>query len=179
MERSRTIDEIRKVLSVIITAFIITTLIPVALGLILSVPVPEVLGLISSTFLLQANAAFVGVWLGLNALFILLVMTLVEIGIVLGIYGILDAFAERSKRIRRLISSTERKMERYPILSRYGAVTLIFLPMLPVLDLYSSVIIGWLLRWNRIQSIFFVTLGWILVTGLLLLVAHGIIRLFF
>ena len=70
-------------------------------------------------------------------------------------------------------------MARYPVLHRYGAVTLIILPMLPVIGLYSSVVIGWLLRWNKLQSIFFVTLGWILVTGFLLLVALGFVRVVF
>ncbi len=179
MESSRVIDGIRKGFRAIAIAFVVATLIPVVLGLLLSVPVGRVLSLIATTLILQANAAFVGLSLGLNPLFILVVMTLTEVGIVLAIYEILDVFAETSERVRRFTKSTEAKMEKYPILHRYGAATLIILPMLPVIGLYSSVVIGWLLRWNKLQSIFFVTLGWVLVTGFLLLVALGFIRAIF
>lgn len=181
MDRSKAIDGIRKGFRAIAIAFVVATLIPVLLGLLLSVPTPpRVFSLIVSTLLLQANAAFVGMGgLGLHPAFILAVMTFVELGIVLALYEILDVFAEQSERVRRFTKSTEAKMERYPILQRYGAVTLIILPMLPVIGLYSSVVIGWLLRWNKLQSVFFVTLGWILVTGFLLLVALGFVRVVF
>jgi len=160
-------------------AFVIATLIPVLLALALSVPTGRVLSLIVATLLLQANAAFVGLSLGLNPIFVLVVMIFVELGIVLAIYEILDVFAETSERVQSFTKSTEEKMARYPILHRYGAVTLIVLPALPVIGLYSSVVIGWLLRWNKLQSIFFVTLGWILVTVFLLLVALGLVRVVF
>lgn len=179
MDRSRFIDGIRKGFRAIAIAFVVATLIPVLLGITLSVPTGRVFSLIVSTLLLQANAAFVGLSLGLHSAFVLVVMTLVEIGIVLAIYEILDAFAEQLERVKRFTKSTEEKMARYPILHKYGAVTLIILPMLPVIGLYSSVVIGWLLRWNKLHSVFFVTLGWILVTGFLLLVALGFVRVVF
>ena len=179
MDRSGVIDGIRRGARAIAIAFVASTLIPVLLGLLLSVPIGRVFSLIISTLLLQANAAFAGVGLGLNPVFILAVMISVELGIVLAIYEILDAFAEQSERVGRFTKSTEEKMARYPILHKYGAVTLIILPMLPVIGLYSSVVIGWLLRWNKFQSIFFVTLGWVLVTGFLLLVALGFVQLIF
>lgn len=179
MDRSKAIDGIRKGFRAIAIAFVFATLIPVLLGLALSVPVGRVFSLIFSTLLLQANAAFVGLSLGLNPLFILVVMTFVELGIVLAIYEILDVFAETSERVRRFTKSTEEKMARYPILHKYGAATLIILPMLPVIGLYSSVVIGWLLRWNKLQSVFFVTLGWVLITGFLLLVALGLVQVVF
>lgn len=179
MGESKVINGIRKGFKAIVIAFVVATLIPVLLGLILSVPTGRVFSLIISTLVLQANAVFVGMGLDLNPLFILIVMTLVELGIVLAIYEILDAFAEQSERVKRFTKSTEEKMARYPILHKYGAATLIILPMLPVIGLYSSVVIGWLLRWNKFQSIFFVTLGWVIVTSFLLLVALGFLQVIF
>ncbi len=179
MDRSRAIDGIRRGFRAIAIAFIFATLVPVLLGLALSVPIGRVFSLIISTLLLQANAAFVGVGFGLSPVFILVVMTSVEFGIVLAIYETLDAFAEQSERVQRFTKSTEEKMARYPILHKYGAVTLIVLPALPVIGLYSSVVIGWLLRWNKLQSLFFVTLGWVLITVFLLLVALGFVRVVF
>jgi len=179
MDTSSAIDGIRRGFRAIAIAFVIVTLIPLLLGLLFSVPTARVFSLIISTLLLQANAVFVGVGFGLHPAFILTVMTLVEVGIVLAIYEILDTFAGQSERVRRFTKNTEEKMKRYPILHRYGAVTLIVLPMLPVIGLYSSVVIGWLLRWKKVPSVFFVTLGWVLVTGFLLLVALGFVRVIF
>lgn len=179
MDRSKAIDGIRKGFRAIAIAFVVATLIPLLLGVALSVPIGRVLSLIVATLLLQANAAFVGVGFGLHPVFILVAMTFVELGIVLAIYEILDTFAEQSERVRRFTKSTEEKMERYPILHKYGAATLIILPALPVIGLYSSIVIGWLLRWNKAQSVFFVTLGWVLVTVFLLLVALGFVQLIF
>ncbi len=179
MERSKAIDGIRRGFRAIAIAFVFATLIPLLLGLALSVPIGRVFSLIISTLLLQANAAFVGVGFGLNPVFILVVMTAVELGIVLAIYEILDTFAEQSERVQRFTKSTEEKMKKYPLLWKYGAATLIVLPALPVIGLYSSVVIGWLLRWNKLQSLFFVTLGWVLITSFLLLVALGFVQLIF
>ncbi|WP_332449768.1 hypothetical protein [Methanoculleus sp.] len=179
MDTSSTIDAVRRGFRAIAIAFVIVTLIPLLLGFLFSVPTARVLSLIVSTLLLQANAVFVGVGFGLHPGFILAVMTLVEVGIVLAIYEILDVFAGQSKRVQRFTKSTEEKMKRYPILHRYGAATLIVLPMLPVIGLYSSVVIGWLLRWKKVPSIFFITLGWVLVSGFLLLVALGFVRVVF
>jgi uncharacterized membrane protein len=179
MDASSTINAVRRGFRAIAIAFVIVTLIPLLLGLLFSVPTARVFSLIVSTLLLQANAVFVGVGFGLHPVFILVVMTLVEVGIVLAIYEILDTFAEQSERVQRFTKSTEEKMKKYPILHRYGAATLIVLPMLPVIGLYSSVVIGWLLRWGRVPSVFFVTLGWVLVTGFLLLAALGFVRLIF
>ncbi|MDK2988828.1 MAG: hypothetical protein PWR16_357 [Methanoculleus sp.] len=179
MDRSKAIDGIRRGFRAIAIAFVVATLIPLLLGLALSVPTGRVLGLIVSTLLLQANVTFVGLGFGLNPVFVLVVMTFVELGVVLAIYEILDVFAEQSERVRRFTKNTEEKMKKYPVLWKYGAVTLIALPALPVIGLYSSVVIGWLLRWNKLQSLFFVTLGWILVTTFLLLVALGFVQLIF
>ncbi len=179
MDIARVIDGIRKGFRAIAIAFVLATLIPLLLGIALSVPTGRVLSLIVSTLLLQANAAFVGLGFGLNPLFVLVVMTFVELGIVLAIYEILDTFAEQSERVQRFTKNTEEKMAKYPILHKYGAATLIVLPMLPVIGLYSSVVIGWLLRWNKVQSVFFVTLGWVLITGFLLLAALGFLQVIF
>jgi len=179
MDIARVIDGIRKGFRAIAIAFVLATLIPLLLGIALSVPTGRVLSLIVSTLLLQANAAFVGLGFGLNPLFVLVVMTFVELGIVLAIYEILDTFAEQSERVQRFTKNTEEKMAKYPILHKYGAATIIVVPMLPVIGLYSSVVIGWLLRWNKVQSVFFVTLGWVLITGFLLLAALGFLQVIF
>ena len=158
---------------------ILVTLLPLVLGLVLGIPAARVLGLISSTIVLQANAVFVGVGMGIHPAVVLLIMTLVEVGVVLAIYSICDAFALQSARVRGMLERTEEKIQKVPLLARYGAVTLVVLPAMPIIGLYSSTVISWVLGWNRMLSLIFITIGWVAVTAFLLLVALGFVQVLF
>lgn len=162
-----------------LTALVLfAVLLPLVLGFFLGIPMARVFGLISSTFVLQSNAAFVGVGMGIHPIAILVIMTLVEIGAVLAIYLICDAFALQSARVRDILRRTEEKMQKVPFLAKYGAVTLVVLPAMPVIGLYSSSVISWILRWDRMQSLLFITIGWVAVTTFLLSIALGVVHLF-
>jgi uncharacterized membrane protein len=168
----------RQATRAIMYGIVLSTAIPVLLGLVLNVPAGRVLALVSSTFLLQANGVFAGLGLGLHPAFVLVVMTFVELGAVLAIYEILETF-EESDRVKRFTKKTEEGIQKYPYLARYGAVTLIILPAMPIVGLYSSVAVGWLLRWGKVQCIFFITVGWILVIVFLMLLALGVLQAIF
>jgi uncharacterized membrane protein len=169
---------IRRAMRALVFGIALSTLIPVFLGLALEIPVGTILTLVASTFILQANGVWVGRGLGLDPLVILVVMIFVELGAVLAIYEILRAF-EESERVKRFVQKAETAIQKYPILSKYGAVTLMILPAMPIVGLYSSVPIGWLFRWKKSSCVFFITLGWILVVSFLLLLALGILPAIF
>ncbi|WP_342771200.1 hypothetical protein [Methanoculleus sp. UBA416] len=160
------------------TGFLFTTLLPLIFGLTLGIPTAQVLGLIASTVILQANAAFVGVGMGIHPAAILTIMTLVEVGAVLALYFVCDAFAFQSARVGNLLKRTEEKMKGVPLLARYGAVTLLILPVVPPFGLYSSVVIGWVLQWDRRLSFVFITIGWIGVATFLIFIALGFVSVF-
>jgi len=172
------LNAVRQAMRAILYGLALSTAIPVLLGLILDVPAGRILTLITSTLVLQANGVFVGLGLGLDPWFVLVVMTFVELGAVLAIYEILETF-EESERVKRFTKKTEEGIKKYPYLAKYGAATLIILPAMPIVGLYSSVAVGWLLRWNKLQCIFFITVGWILVVVFLMLVALGFIQAIF
>ncbi|MDD3372268.1 MAG: small multi-drug export protein [Methanoculleus bourgensis] len=167
---------LRQAIKALAALFLFATLLPLALGLALGIPTAQVFGLISSTIVLQANAAFVGVGMGMHPAAVLMIMTLVEVGTVLAILFVCDAFAIQSVRVRDMLRRTEEKMQRVPYLAKYGAITLIILPAMPVVGLYSSAVIGWILRWDRGLSLLFITIGWVAVTVSLILVALGFVR---
>jgi len=167
---------LRQAIKALAALFLFATLLPLALGLALGIPAAQVLALISSTIVLQANAAFVGVGMGMHPAAVLVIMTLVEVGSVLAILFICDAFAIQSVRVRDMLERTEEKMQRVPYLAKYGAITLIVLPAMPIVGLYSSAVIGWILQWDRRLSLLFITIGWVAVTAFLLLVALGFVR---
>jgi len=168
----------RQAIQALAALVLFAVLLPLALGLVVGIPTARVFGLISSTFVLQSNAAFVGVGMGIHPVAVLLIMTLVEIGAVLAIYLICDAFALQSVRVRDMLRRTEEKMQKVPLLAKYGAVTLVVLPAMPIIGLYSSSVISWILRWDRMQSLLFITIGWVAVTTFLLSIALGVVHLF-
>ncbi len=168
---------LRQAVKALAALLIPAILLPLVLGLVLGISSARVLGLISSTIVLQANAAFVGVGMGIHPAAVLLIMTLVEIGVVLAIYSICDAFALQSARVRGVLERTEEKIQRVPFLARYGAVILIVLPAMPIIGLYSSTVISWILGWDRMLSLIFITIGWVAVTTFLLSVALGFVHL--
>lgn len=167
---------LRQAAKALAALILFAVLLPLALGLVLDIPSARVFGLISSTLVLQANAAFVGVGMGIHPAAVLVTMTLVEVGAVLAIYLICDAFALQSTRIRGILERTEEKMQKMPLLARYGAVTLVILPVMPIIGLYSSAVISWILRWDRLQSLIFITIGWVAVAVFLLFVALGFVH---
>jgi uncharacterized membrane protein len=167
----------RQASKVVLIVVIFTLLLPLLLGFVLSVPTGVVLGLVSSTLLLQANAVFVGIAMGLPPATILAVMTLVEVGAVLAIFETCDTFAMQSVRVRAMLEKTEKKMQKMKYLSKYGVYTLLFLPVFPIIGLYSSVVIAWILQWNRRLSLLFITLGWIGICVVLMLMKIGVLTI--
>jgi len=97
-------------------AFILalSVLLPLLFGYVAGIPGGRVMALVSSTLILQANGAFAGVGLGMEPREILVIMTLVEPGAVLGILAVCDTFAMTSKRVRSFLETTEKRMQSYP-----------------------------------------------------------------
>lgn len=179
MNLSGVIIWLRQAAEALAFILVLSVLLPLLFGYAAGIPVGRVLALIGSTVVLQANGAFAGAGLGMAPWEILVIMTLVELGAVLGILTICDTFAMTSERVRRFLAKIEARMRKFPWASRYGAVSLIILPALPIIGLYTSIVIAWLLRWNRLQSVLFITIGWIGVVVFVLLLAFGFISLVF
>jgi hypothetical protein len=167
-------DVIRRAVRALAYGITLSIIMPVLLGLALGIPTSNILALVGWTSVLQANGVFVGLGLGLEPLVVLVVMIFVELGLVLAIYEVLRAF-EESERVKRFVHKAETAIQKYPILSKYGSVTLVILPAMPIVGLYSSVPIGWLFRWKKSHCVFFITLGWVLVVVSLMVLILGII----
>lgn len=152
-------------------------MVPLILGTVIGIPAGTIFALISSTFILQATAAVVAATRELNPAYVLVAMTSVALGAVLAIFEICDSFAAVSERVQQWIQKTEQRLQKIPRLMKYGAISLIFISWIPGLGLYSSAVIAWLFRWNRIQSIFYILLGWVLASLGIMLAAMGIVRI--
>ncbi len=75
-------------------------------GLVFGVSPPEVFTLIASTLLLQAATALVGLSPGQHPAVILLLLTSVAVTTMIGISGVCDLFAERSRLLRKIDAKT-------------------------------------------------------------------------
>jgi uncharacterized membrane protein len=170
---------LRQAARALVITLLFSMLLPLIFGYAFGIPGGLVLGLVGSTLVLQANGAFVGVGFGLQPFVILTIMTSVEVGAFLAIFAICDTFAMKSERIGNFMKKTETGMQKYPWMSKYGPVSLTILPALPVIGLYASVVIAWLLRWNRSQSLLFITIGWIGVVIFLFQIALGFLTIIF
>jgi len=148
---------------------------PLIIGFIFGIPPGLILALIASTLALQATASPVGVGLGLPPEIILAVMVCFALGMVIGIYEILDTMALTSPKVKGWLDKTEKKMGKLMRFHKYGPFCCIFISCIPGLGLYSTPMIAWILRWNKWLSIIFTVLGFAIVTVFFMLLTMGII----
>jgi len=148
---------------------------PLIIGYIFGIPLGKILALIGSTLALQATASPVGVGLDLPPGIIMVVMICFALGMVLGIYEILDTMALTSPRVKGWLDKTEQKMSKLKKFHKYGAFACIFISWIPGLGLYSTPMIAWVLRWNKWLSILCTVFGFSIVTVFFMLLTMGII----
>ncbi len=165
-----------QLLKVFFYIFLFVMGIPLLIGLLTGIQSGVVLGFISSIFLLQATASPLGVPLGFPPTAIMAIMVSYALGTTLAILEICDTFARTSERVKNWLERTEKKIKKYTFLHKYGAVSCIFISWIPGLGLYSTPVIGWLIRWKRPGVVFFTVLGFFLVSLVFLLLAEGVIK---
>ncbi|HUU75189.1 MAG TPA: hypothetical protein VMW63_03765 [Methanoregulaceae archaeon] len=153
---------IRKLTWAIVLFIVFAVAIPVTVGVIYGVPASSILSLILSTTVLQAAAPPLGLALGLNPPGILFIMATFAIGMVVAILEVCDSLALSSDRVKRWIDNIGKKMEKYPAIQKYGAVSCIAIAWVPGIGLYGTPIIAWILGWKRIPVIMFTTLGFVI-----------------
>ncbi len=173
--RVRSAFRIMKEISKALLFFVIlVVMVPVLIGVMQHIPPGNILSFIASTFLLQAAAPPLGAPLGLSRDVILAVMASFAAGVVLAILEICESLALSSDRVSRWIDTIGRKMEKYPVIRKYGAVSCIFIAWIPGIGLYGTPIIAWILGWNRLLTVVFTTIGFIIAALFVLFVAFSI-----
>jgi predicted Na+-dependent transporter len=148
--------------------------VPLILGAMLGVDAGVILGFIGATFALQAASPPLGLALGLSPAFILVIMAFFALGIVVAIREACDALSLVSSRVRAWIARLEQKTKKHPFIKRYGAVSCILIAWIPGIGLYGTPVISWLLRWKRVPSLLFTTLGFVIAAGFVLAFANRI-----
>lgn len=167
----RVMKELSKAL---IFFFIFVFIIPVVIGGMQGIPAGTILSFLASTFILQAAAPPLGGPLGLSREVTLAIMASFSVGVVLAIFEICESLALTSERVSGWIDRVGRKMEKYPVIKKYGAISCTMIAWIPGIGLYGTPIIAWILGWNRYVSVVFTTIGFVIAASFVLFVAQSI-----
>lgn len=167
----RVLKEISKAL---VFFFVFVIAVPVMIGVIMGIPPANIISVIASTFILQAAATPLGGRLGLPQPVILAIMASFAVGVVLAILEVCESLALTSDRVSRWIGKVGEKMERYPAIRKYGAISCTLIAWIPGIGLYGTPIIAWILGWNRLLTVIFTTAGFVIAAAFVLFVAQSI-----
>lgn len=149
--------------------------IPVSLSVVINAPVAKTLSLIASTFALEYFAVPVGIALGLNPAFVLIVMTFVALSIVRLLVKVFDTVGERSKRVSDFLAKSRRKAQSSKLIRKYGMYGLV--PGAALFGFYVCPAIAWVLGWRKDYAIFLIVAGFVLTCIIMLLATLGILEL--
>lgn len=149
---------------------------PVGGALILAIPLPAVIALITSTLLIEYGAGPVGIGLGLDPLFVLVTITSIAAGVILLLFGIFDTLGSCSARVRGFLDRSKQRAEQSKLLSGYGMLGLV--PCVIIFGFYVCPAVSWVFSWHRRFSILLTLAGYILVSVITILATLGIFRAF-
>lgn len=164
-------EVLRKISRAFIFFFVFAVAFPLVLGALYGVPAGSILSLIASTALLQAAAPPLGLALGLTPTGIVIIMAFFAVGIVIAILEICQSLAMSSQRVNSWIDKVGKKMDKYPAIKKYGAISCIAIAWIPGIGLYGTPIIAWILGWKRIPAIVFTTVGFVIASVFVLFFA--------
>jgi hypothetical protein len=166
---------IRQFIRVFVFIMGIGIAIPLVVGFVFGIPPGKILALTISTVILQNWAIPVGIGLKIPPGIILLTTTCFALSITLAVFEILDTLALTSIRIKSWLEKTEKKMEKYKILYRYGAVACFFIALLPGLGVVITAVMAWALRFNKWLSVFSIVFAFFITCLLVMLLTLGIL----
>jgi hypothetical protein len=166
---------IRKLFRAFILLMGIGIAIPLVIGMIFEIPPGKILALTISTIILQTWASPAGVGLKIPPGIILVTMTCVALSVVLAIFEILDTLALTSVRIKAWLEKTEKKVENYKVLYKYGVFACFFIALLPGLGIVITTVIAWTLLFNKWLSVFFIVLAFFIASLVAMSLTLGIL----
>ena len=86
----------------------LTVVLPIAPALLFNIPVPSVLALIASTFVIEYGAAAAGIGMGLPPLYVLYAVTCIALGVTVTLFDIFDLLGRHSDRVTRVFGKVFR-----------------------------------------------------------------------
>jgi hypothetical protein len=168
---------VRNLFIAIIKGIVLVVVLPLVAAIIFSQSPAAAIALITTTLVIEYGAAPIGIGLGLDPAFVLLVLTCVALGITLFLFDLFDTLGLHSKRVARFLLRSEEKVKQSKLLARYGMYGLV--PCVLTLGFYVCPPVSWALAWRRDYCILLIMGGFIAVSGILILVTLGLFSVIF
>ena len=146
---------------------------PVLLAPLFNAPLSKTLTLMTSIFILEYFATSIGVGLGLNPFFVLIVVLSVGAGIIVLMFGIFE-FIGATKIVSGLLSKSHKKAQKSKIIQKYGIYGLI--PGTALFGFYICPAIAWVTGWRKDTSMLLIIFGFAVASAIVLLSTLGILR---
>ena len=174
MERAAVMKNLRLTGRALGWFVLLALVLPLAAAYLLHLSPAPVIALITSAFLIEYGSIPIGIGLGLPSLYVLCAATVIEAGIFLGIYGILDTAGQTSKHVAWFLEKTKNLAERSKMFDRYGILGLF--PCEILIGVYlcapASRLFGW-----QLERAFAVTMaGYCVAAVATMLATLGLIR---
>src|SRR5512137_1829446 len=103
----------------------LVVVLPLVAAIIFSQSPATTITLITTTLVIEYGAAPIGIGLGLDPAFVLLVLTCVALGITLFLFDLFDTLGRHSERVARFLMRSEEKVKQSKLLSRFGIYGLV------------------------------------------------------
>ncbi|MCX6698012.1 MAG: hypothetical protein NTV84_10800 [Methanoregula sp.] len=153
-----------------------TVALPIVLAMLFTIPGISTLALITTSLIIEYCAAPVGIGLGLQPVFVIVVLTSAALAVTPLSYDIFDTLGTSTLRVVRFLLRSKQRAERSKILSKYGINGLV--PCVMILGFYACPPIAWVVGWLRNYAILLTMAGFILISRVTILATPGVIRIF-
>jgi len=154
----------------------IVILLPLPVAYITGQSLMVTLALMASTFIIEYGAAPVGIFGGLDRIFVLFVLSCIALGVTLILFCLCGTLEEHWPRVARFLEKSRNRAQSYPFLATYGIIGLV--PLVMVLGFYVCAPAACILGWRRDYATALIMAGYIIASIVTILLTHGATMVF-
>jgi hypothetical protein len=166
---------VRDLTMTIAKGIILAVVLPIVPALVFNIPLPSVLALIASTFVIEYGAAAVGVGMGLHPLYVLYAVACIALGVTVTLFDIFDLLGRHSKRVSGFLAKSSERAGRSVFLKKYGIYGLV--PCVITLGFYVCPPVSWVMGWPKNRSILLIMGGYIGISLVIILATIGFFKI--
>jgi hypothetical protein len=154
---------------------ILAVVLPIVPALVFNIPLPSVLALIASTFIIEYGAAAAGIGMGLPPLYVLYAVTCIALGVTLTLFNIFDLLGRNSERVSDFLVKSSERAGRSVFLKKYGIYGLV--PCVITLGFYVCPPVSWVMGWQKNRSVLLIMGGYIGIALVTILATIGFFKI--
>jgi hypothetical protein len=166
---------VRDLTMTIAKGIILAVVLPIVPALVFNIPLPSVLALIASTFVIEYGAAAAGIGMGLPPLYVLYAVTCIALGVTLTLFDIFDLLSRNSGKVSDFLAQSSERAGRSVFLKRYGIYGLV--PCVITLGFYVCPPVSWVMGWHKNRSVLLIMGGYIGISLVTILATTGFFKI--